>query len=386
MKAAMFKFSLKKPASTGTKGRLGKITTAHGDIDTPVFMPVGTKATVKAMTPEEMKDLGASIILSNTYHLFLRPGHERIKRLGGLHKFMNWDRPILTDSGGYQIFSLAELRSAFTEDGVEFQSHLDGGEKHFLSPELAIKIQEALGSDIMMVLDECTPYPADKATARQSMELSLRWAKRCLNTRTSKNALFGIIQGGMHQELREEYIERIIDQSTQQDPQTGFDGFSIGGLSVGEPNSLMYEMTAICTEKLPQDKPRYLMGVGTPADLVEGIDRGVDMFDCVLPTRNGRNGHLFTSSGAVKIKNAEYKDDSNPLDENCACYTCKNYTRAYLNHLFRSNEILAARLGTIHNLHFYLDLLGQARLALNEDRYPEFKNNFLSGLEDTKAK
>ena len=214
MKAAMFKFSLKKSASTGTKGRLGKITTAHGDIDTPVFMPVGTKATVKAMTPEEMKDLGASIILSNTYHLFLRPGHERIKRLGGLHKFMNWDRPILTDSGGYQIFSLAELRSAFTEDGVEFQSHLDGGEKHFLSPELAIKIQETLGSDIMMVLDECTPYPADKATARQSMELSLRWAKRCLNTRTSKNALFGIIQGGMHQELREEYIERIINQST----------------------------------------------------------------------------------------------------------------------------------------------------------------------------
>ena len=378
----MFSFDLIS-TSAGTRGRRGKITTAHGEIQTPVFMPVGTLGTVKAMLPEELKELGASIVLSNTYHLFLRPGHKLVEELGGLHKFMNWDRPILTDSGGYQIFSLADLRKSFTEKGVEFQSHLDGGQKHFLSPELAIEIQESLGSDIMMVFDECTPYPADEAAAKKSMDLSLRWAKRCLEARTSQNALYGIVQGGMHPHLRKEYIQRIQDISETFCAQSanastvGFNGYSIGGLSVGEPIPLMYEMTEVCTALLPQDKPRYLMGVGTPEDLVECIDRGIDMFDCVLPTRNARNGHLFTSVGDVKIKNAPYANDPRPLDENCSCYTCKNYSRAYLRHLAQANEILSARLNTIHNLHFYLNLIDHARLTLEQENYPEFKKNFL---------
>lgn len=368
----MFNFELIK-TSRGTKGRLGKITTSHGEIKTPVFMPVGTQATVKAMTPEELKDLGAQIILGNTYHLFLRPGHELIKRQGGLHKFMGWDRPILTDSGGFQIFSLADLRK-LKDDGVEFQSHLDGGQKHFITPENAIEIQEALGSDIMMVLDECLAPGATEDATKKSMELSLAWAERCLNARKSDNALFGIVQGGMYKHLRTEYIERLLEIKTGN---AEFNGFSIGGLSVGEPIPLMYELAEHCADRLPQDKPRYLMGVGTPNDLIECIDRGIDMFDCVMPTRNARNGMLFTSSGDINIVNACYTEDSRPIDENCRCYTCLHYSRAYLRHLYKAKEILSARLNTIHNLHFYVNLVREALLALGEDRFPIFKEKFL---------
>jgi len=367
----MFSFELHK-TSKGTRGRRGKFATSHGEVETPIFMPVGTQATVKAMLPEELKDLGAQIILGNAYHLYLRPGHERIKKLGGLHKFMNWDWPILTDSGGFQLMSLSDLRHKSTEDGIEFQSHIDGGAKHFISPEISIEIQEALGSDVMMVFDECIPYPADEATARKSMELSLKWAARSLAARKSENALFGIGQGGMYPELRREYIKRLTDIPG------GFDGYSIGGLSVGEPAELMYEITDVSTEVLPDDKPRYLMGVGTPENLLECIDRGVDMFDCVLPTRNARNGFLFTTRGDIKILQAQYADDPNPLDENCTCYTCTRYSRAYLHHMAKANEILASRLNTIHNLHLFLNLLDTARSALAEDNFPEFKKNFIA--------
>jgi queuine tRNA-ribosyltransferase len=369
----MFRFDLEKE-SRNTRGRTGLIATSHGEIATPVFMPVGTQGTVKAMTPEELKGVGAQIVLANTYHLFLRPGHERVAKLGGLHRFMNWDRPILTDSGGYQIFSLADLRREFTEDGVVFQSHIDGGARHKLTPEIAIAIQEALGSDIMMVLDECTPYPASEETARKSMELSLRWASRCLAARSSQNALFGIVQGGMYPQLRGEYVERLISSEGE----SRFDGIALGGLSVGEPIPLMYEIVAASAEHMPKERPRYLMGVGTPEDIVECIDRGIDMFDCVMPTRHGRNGGIFTSSGDINIENARFAEDPAPLDERCGCYACRNYSRAYINHLFRSKEILAARLATLHNLHFYLDLIDRAALALREDRYPEFKRNFLN--------
>jgi len=344
-------------------------------------MPVGTQATVKAMLPEELKDLGAQIILGNAYHLYLRPGHDRIAKLGGLHKFMNWDRPILTDSGGFQLMSLSDLRHKSTDDGIEFQSHIDGGAKHFISPEISIEIQEALGSDVMMVFDECIQYPADEATARKSMELSLRWAARSLAARKSKNALFGIGQGGMYPDLRREYIARLLDLDGSRVTGHGsrsFDGYSIGGLSVGEPAELMYEMTEISTEILPEDKPRYLMGVGTPENLLECVDRGVDMFDCVLPTRNGRNGFLFTTRGDVRIQQAQYADDPAPLDEHCSCYTCQRYSRAYLHHLAKANEILSSRLGTIHNLHLFLNLLDTARSALAEDKFPEFKKNFIA--------
>ncbi len=395
----MLSFELKKTGSN-TRARVGRVKTAHGEVRTPAFMPVGTQGTVKAMTPEELVSIGAQIILSNTYHLYLRPGHELVRELGGLHKFMHWERPILTDSGGYQIFSLADLRRKFTEEGVEFQSHLDGGARHSLTPELAIEIQEALGSDIMMVLDECTPYPADEKEARASMELSLRWAGRCLAARRSDNALFGIVQGGMHPHLRREYIERLlggtlvrsyvstfvkpvrdqIERAYQRTnvPTYDFDGFAIGGLSVGEPIPLMYEMVEVCTELLPADKPRYLMGVGTPEDLVECIDRGVDMFDCVIPTRHARNGELITSCGDLNMENARFAKDPKPADPHCSCYTCRNYSRAYIHHLFKAKEILAARLATLHNLQFYLDLVDRAAHAIEEDRYPEFKENFLA--------
>lgn len=380
------------------------ITTARGRIRTPVFMPVGTQGTVKAMTPEELISIGAQIVLANTYHLYLRPGHELIRELGGLHKFMHWNRPILTDSGGYQIFSLADLRRKFTEDGVEFQSHIDGGSRHFLTPELAIEIQEALGSDIMMVLDECLKYPADENAARSSMELSLAWAGRCLAARQSENALFGIVQGGMYPHLRQEYIERLQDrtlvrsyagtkpyaltktssctkapdyQSTRV-REYSFQGFAIGGLSVGEPIPLMYEVVEACTEHMPKDKPRYLMGVGTPEDILECIGLGIDMFDCVIPTRHARNGELITSSGDINIENAEFAKDQSPPDPRCSCYTCKNYSRAYIHHLFRAKEILAARLSTIHNLQFYLDLIDQAANAIEEDNYLKFKDNFIT--------
>lgn len=396
-------FELLKTATDG-RARRGRLHTVHGVVETPIFMPVGTVGTVKAMTPHEVKDLGAQIILGNTYHLFLKPGHKLIEKLGGLHPFMGWNGPILTDSGGFQIFSLKD-HCKMTEDGAIFRSPIDGGEKHLLTPELAIEIQESLGSDIMMVLDECLPYPADETLVRESMELSLRWAKRSLTARTRPDRLmFGIIQGGMHKNLRAEYIERLLslrvpagDAAIQGAP-TGsprpgacgersaagarddkhFEGIAIGGLSVGEPPELMWEMTAHCTARMPKDKPRYLMGVGTPEDLLECIDRGVDMFDCVLPTRNARTNKLFTSTGDMNIMNAQFTEDPRPLDETCDCYTCQNFSRAYLRHLAMSKEILGARLNTIHNLHFYLHLLERARRAIDEDRFPEFKKILLT--------
>ncbi len=390
----MFQFTL-HTTGKDTRGRRGTIVTAHGTIETPVFMPVGTQATVKAMTPEELKSLGATIILGNAYHLYLRPGHELVRELGGLHRFMHWDRAILTDSGGYQLMSLADLRHKSTEEGITFQSHIDGGAQHFISPEISIAIQEALGSDIMMVFDECTPHPADEVTARASMELSLKWAARSRAARTSANALFGIVQGGMFAHLRREYIERLVEigetaqarsfaalrmtnSSNDSSAVRPFDGFSIGGLSVGEPAEIMYSMTEVCTEHLPQDKPRYLMGVGTPENILEAIDRGVDMFDCVLPTRNARNGYLFTHHGDVKIMQARYTTDPRPLDASCRCYTCAHYSRAYLHHLAKCNEILAARLNTLHNLQFYLDLLDSARSALDEGNFSEFKRKIIT--------
>ncbi|MBI3753951.1 MAG: tRNA guanosine(34) transglycosylase Tgt [Deltaproteobacteria bacterium] len=357
-----------------SKARLGKITTPHGQVDTPVFMPVGTQATVKAMTPEELKEIGAEIILSNTYHLYLRPGHELIKNMGGLHKFMHWDMPILTDSGGYQVFSHNELRR-IKEEGVYFQSHLDGS-KHFLSPEKVVEIQEALSADIIMCLDECTPYPATRDYTAASMERTHRWARRCKERLglgaggwgLKKPALFGIVQGGMFRDLRRQSAEEITG--------IGFDGYAIGGLSVGEDKVLMYEMVGAAVPCLPEDRPRYLMGVGTPEDLVECVARGIDMFDCVMPTRNARNGTLFTKHGKLGIRNALFAKDTNPVENGCGCYTCKNYSRAYLRHLFMANEILAARLGTYHNLYYYINLIRDMRKAIEGDGFEEFREEF----------
>ena len=322
--------------------RLGILHTPHGSIETPIFMPVGTQATVKAMTPEELKEIGSQIILSNTYHLYMRPGHELVKEAGGLHKFMNWDKPILTDSGGFQVFSLGPLRK-ITEEGVTFKSHLDGS-RHFISPEKAMEIQNALGSDIMMAFDECAPYPADREYVKNSLERTTRWLQRCKDAHknTENQALFGIIQGGMYKDLREQSAKEI----------TAIDlpGYAIGGLSVGEPKPLMYEVLEYTTPLMPVDKPRYLMGVGSPDDLIEGVIRGVDMFDCVLPTRIARNGTCMTSSGRLVVKNAKYERDFRPLDEKCNCYTCRNYTRAYIRHLFKTDETFGLRLTSYHNL------------------------------------
>lgn len=348
--------------------RLGKLHTPHGTIETPIFMPVGTQATVKAMTPEELKEMEAQIILSNTYHLYLRPGHELVEKAGGLHKFMNWDRPILTDSGGFQVFSLGDLRK-ITEEGVEFRSHLDGS-KHFLSPEKAIEVENALGADIIMAFDECAPYPADRKYVKNSLERTTRWAKRCKEAHKNPDtqALFGIVQGGMYRDLREQSAAEIIALD--------FPGYAIGGLSVGEPKELMYEVLDYTAPLLPKDKPRYLMGVGSPDDLLEGVIRGVDMFDCVLPTRIARNGTAMTSRGKVVIKNAKYFDDFSPLDPECDCYTCKNYTKAYLRHLYKANEILSSRLMSTHNLHFLIRLMKDVRQAIMEDRLLDFKAEF----------
>jgi queuine tRNA-ribosyltransferase len=347
--------------------RSGSLTTPHGVIDTPIFMPVGTQATVKAMTPEELCEVGAQIILANTYHLYIRPGHELVERMGGLHGFMHWDRPILTDSGGFQVFSLGELRK-ISEEGVRFQSHLDGS-YHFISPERAIAIQEALGGDIIMCFDECPPYPADYEYVRRSTEMTTRWATRCREAKSRNDqALFGIVQGGMHRDLRERSASdlRALD----------FDGYALGGLSVGEEKGLMHEVMGFCGPFLPEGKPRYIMGIGAPEDLIEGINSGFDMFDCVMPTRNARNGMLFTSTGSMNIKNAAYAEDSSPIDEGCGCYVCRNYSRAYLRHLYRSGEILASRLNTWHNLYYYLSLMADARRAINEDRFTQFRHEF----------
>lgn len=351
-----------------TGARLGRLHTPHGVIETPIFMPVGTQATVKAMTPEELKEIGSQIILSNTYHLYMRPGHDLIERAGGLHKFMNWDKPILTDSGGFQVFSLGPLRK-IKEEGVEFRSHLDGS-KHFLSPEKATEIQNALGSDIIMAFDECAPYPAYRQYVKNSLERTTRWLERCkaAHKYPEKQALFGIVQGGMYKELREQSAKEI----------TAIDlpGYAIGGLSVGEPKDMMYEVLDYTVPLLPEDKPRYLMGVGSPDDLLEGVLRGIDMFDCVLPTRIARNGTAMTSQGKVVVRNASYAEDFTSLDPECDCYTCKNYTKAYLRHLIKCNEILGARLLTIHNLRFLLKMMENVREAIKEDRLLDYKKDF----------
>lgn len=337
--------------------RLGEMNTAHGRVSTPAFMPVGTQATVKAVTPAECRSLGVQILLANSYHLYLRPGVEVIKAHGGLHRFMGWDGPILTDSGGFQVMSLAKLRKV-TPEGVLFQSHLDGSE-HLLSPERAVAIQEDLGADIIMALDECTPYPATYDYSRQSMALTTSWAKRCRAAKKGAGqALFGIVQGGMYEELRAESARSITGLD--------FDGYAIGGLSVGESKGLLRGMVEATVPHLPQDKPRYLMGVGTPLDLVEQVARGVDLFDCVIPTRNARTGTLFTSRGRIVIKHARYGSDLGPLDPSCTCYTCTTFSRAYLRHLFQAGEILASRLNTIHNLTFYLGLMAEIRRAVAE--------------------
>ena len=357
-----------------TKARLGRLHTAHGVIETPVFMRVGTQATVKAMTPEELETMDAQIILSNTYHLYLRPGADLIREAGGLHKFMNWRRPILTDSGGFQVFSLGPLRK-ITEDGVEFKSHLDGS-SHFMSPEKATEVQMALGSDIIMCFDECAPYPSTPEYTLAALERTTRWAERCKAVHTREDqSLFGIVQGGMYRDLRERSARELVAMN--------FPGYSIGGLSVGEPKPLMYEVLDYTVPLLPADKPRYLMGVGSPDCLLEGVIRGVDMFDCVLPTRIARNGTAMTSRGKVVIKNAKNLKDFSPLDPECGCYTCRNYSKSYIRHLFKAEEILALRLMTIHNLHFLLDLMRGIRAAIAEDRLVEYKQQFFAsyGLE-----
>jgi queuine tRNA-ribosyltransferase len=366
-----FRFEvIKKERST--QARVGRIVTDHGGITTPVFMPVGTQASVKSLTPEDLLDLRAEIILCNIYHLYLRPGHEVIKNLGGLHQFMNWGLPILTDSGGFQVYSLSNLRKVMDE-GVEFQSHLDGS-KHFLTPEKVIEIQEALNSDIIMCLDECISYPASYDYALSALVRTTSWAKRCKERKSNNNqALFGIIQGGMYADLREKSAREIIE--------VGFDGYALGGLSVGETKTLMYEMIDTTIPFLPEDKPRYMMGVGTPADLVRCVGKGVDMFDCVLPTRNARNGMLFTRSGKIIIKNSKHAQESIPVDEHCDCYTCRNYSRAYLRHLYMAGEILSARLNTIHNLHFYFTVVNEMRQAIQEDRFAAFSADFLTSEE-----
>ncbi len=361
-----------------TQARLGVMQTPHGEVKTPVFIPVGTQGTVKALSPDELTSEGVEMILGNTYHLYLRPGHEIIKKLGGLHKFINWSGPILTDSGGFQVYSLNELNK-LTEEGVLFKSHLDGSE-HLLTPERAIEIQEALGADIIMTLDECTPYPVSHEAALQSMKLTTRWARRCKDAKTREGqALYGIVQGGVFNDLRMESANQLVE--------IGFDGYAVGGLSVGEGADEMCRVLEETMPCLPEDKTRYLMGVGMPEDLVEGVTRGIDMFDCVLPTRNARNGMLFTSSGKLVIKNTQYADDPLPVEEDCTCYTCRNFSRAYLRHLYMSKEILSSRLNAIHNISYYMKLMSEIRKAINEERFLEFKREFYSKREGfTKVK
>lgn len=344
---------------TSTNGRLGRLTTGHGIIETPCFMPVGTQGTVKGVLPRDLSELGCQILLGNTYHLYLRPGHELIRRMGGLHRFMNWPGPILTDSGGYQVFSLGAMRK-ITEDGACFQSHLDGS-SHLLTPEKAVEIQEALGSDIAMVLDECIPHDADRDYVRSSTERTVRWAERCLRARASKDQLlFGIIQGGMHEDLRRWCVDKMRAMP--------FDGFAVGGLGVGESEITLQAISAYTADLLPQDRPRYLMGVGRPEDIITAIRAGFDMFDCVIPTRNARNGTLFTSQGKVNIKRSDFARDPRPLDERCECYTCRNFSRAYLRHLYMAGEILSSQLNSLHNLYFYHRLMQWCRETIRDDR------------------
>jgi len=356
------------------RARLGIIRTQHGEIDTPVFMPVGTQGIVKATSPKDLKEMGIKIILANAYHLYLRPGDALIREMGGIHRFAGWDGAILTDSGGYQIFSLGVLRE-IKEDGVLFQSHIDGS-RHFLTPEKVVEVQENIGADIIMCLDECVPYPSSYEYTRRSVELTSRWARRCKDAKkTDGTMLFGIIQGGFYKDLRLKSARELIDM--------GFDGYALGGLSVGEPKSIMWEMVDTVVDLLPQDKPKYLMGVGFPEDIVEGVYRGIDMFDCVIPTRHARNGSLFTREGRINIKHARYVNDENPIDEECKCYTCKTFSRAYLRHLFVSHELSSYFLNTVHNIFFYDNLLKTIREAVQTESfktfYEQFKNQWKGG-------
>ncbi|MCU0896728.1 MAG: tRNA guanosine(34) transglycosylase Tgt [Burkholderiales bacterium] len=362
--------------ATDGAARRGRLSLAHGEVETPVFMPVGTYGTVKAMSPSELEGIGARIILGNTFHLWLRPGLEVIGAHGGLHGFMGWHHPILTDSGGFQVFSLGALRK-ISEEGVRFQSPVNG-DRMMLTPEESMRIQAVLDSDIAMIFDECTPYPAGEREAAESMRLSLRWAARCKTAHEGNaNALFGIVQGGMYEDLRDESLAGLAA--------IGFDGYAVGGLSVGEPKEDMLRILAHTTPRLPADKPRYLMGVGTPEDLVDAVSLGIDMFDCVLPTRNARNGHLFTRWGDIRIRNARYKADTRPLDETCGCYTCRHFTRAYLHHLDRANEILGARLATMHNLFYYQTLMHELREAIAVGRLAEHAAGFRAGRARARA-
>ena len=369
-----------------SKARRGRLTTARGIIDTPAFMPVGTQGSVKGVSPRELRELDAQIILGNTYHLFVRPGLDVIKHFGGLHKFMNWDGPILTDSGGYQIFSLTKLRK-ITEDGVEFQNHIDGA-RAFISPEIAMEIQAALGSDIAMALDECVPYPCEYDYAAQSAEMTTRWAKRCkeanaqrstLNAqrRTLTQLLFGIVQGGTFEDLRKQSAQAIVDLD--------FDGYAIGGVSVGEPEKEMMRAVESAEPFLPKDKPRYAMGLGTPPQLLEMIARGMDMFDCVLPTRLARNGTAFTDTGTLNLKNAEFALDKRPIEENCTCDACREFSRGYIRHLIKAEEILGLRLITLHNLHFYLNLMNRARIEIEGETFDQFRKAFVADYKTREA-
>jgi queuine tRNA-ribosyltransferase len=364
-----------------SKARRGRLTTAHGVIDTPAFMPVGTQGSVKAMSPRELREVNAQIILGNTYHLFVRPGLDVIKHFGGLHQFMNWDGPILTDSGGYQIFSLAKLRK-ITEEGVHFQNHVDGTPA-FISPEIAMEIQATLGSDIAMTLDECPPWPCERDYAARSLEMTTRWAKRCkeasLNPQPStlNRLVFGIIQGATFEDLRQQSAQAMVDLD--------FDGYAVGGVSVGEPEEEMMRAVESSEPFLPKDKPRYAMGLGTPPQLLEMIARGMDMFDCVLPTRLARNGTAFTSTGTINLKNAEFALDQRPIEEGCACSTCREFARGYIRHLVKSEEILGLRLISLHNLHFYLDLMRQARAAIENESFDEFRKGFVGNYRTRDA-
>lgn len=366
------KFELEHKDTT-SGARAGKLTLAHGIVQTPIFMPVGTQGTVKTLSSQELRQIGSQIILGNTYHLYLRPGQELMQRAGGLHKFMNWTLPILTDSGGYQVFSLAELNKVKL-DGVRFQSHLDGS-YHYFTPESVVHTQRCLGSDIMMVLDECTPYPCTREQAISSNEITMNWAQRSLKAFLASDPLYGseqtifaIVQGSTYEDVRRISANALVEME--------FPGYAIGGLSVGEPKDAMFEMTDVCTSILPEDKPRYLMGVGKPEDLVEGVGLGVDMFDCVMPTRNGRKGTVFTWDGPKVVKNATFKEDFLPIDSECGCYACQNYSRAYIRHLFKAEEILGMRLASLHNLYFYLKLMRKARAAIIENRYESWKKEF----------
>jgi queuine tRNA-ribosyltransferase len=376
----MFKLVYKDKNSSA---RLGVLKTSHGEVNTPVFMPVGTQATVKALSNEDVASCGAEIILGNAYHLYLRPGLDIIKRAGGLHKFMGWEKPILTDSGGYQVFSLATLRK-LTEEGAEFSSHIDGS-KHLLTPEKVVDIQRTLGSDIMMTFDECVHYPAARDYVEQSLSLTTRWARRSkihfdsqLAADNRRQLLFGIVQGGTYTDLR----KRAADDLTG----IGFDGYAIGGVSVGEPENLIYDIAGYAASLLPEDKPRYLMGVGTPPDVLEAIARGCDMFDCVVPTRNGRNGQAFTWEGELQLRNAEYKEDFRPIDEKCGCFACRTHTRSYIRHLFNTEEILGLRLVSLHNIHFYVKLIQLSREAIREDRFDLFRKDLMGKYKKRRAR